>query len=312
MDENIDTKDRRVPPSNNYLDESGSKNKRNNLIIIVLLVLLAVLVFLYFNQRSDFKYFESAMTIERDSLKSELNTMIIGYDSLSLENDTLSHEMMQERDRADSLIKVLDKHRRLSYQEIAKYKKEVGTLRSIMRNFVKQIDSLNAKNEQLMAQVEGLQKDYTAVREEKQQIEQSRDQLQSVVEKASKLKVRGLSASLLNKRGVAVDKRRSAVQILVGFTISGNITAERGEKTAYVRIERPDQIVMLSSPSNVFTYDNSKLLYSMKRDFVYEGKDLSVNLYWDQDVKELPLGTYTIDLFIGGENVASTKLEISK
>ncbi|MFV0506184.1 MAG: hypothetical protein ACK5L5_05670 [Bacteroidales bacterium] len=298
--------------SSSYLDERSSKNKRNNLIILILLVLLAILVYLYLNQRSQFKGFEQAMTEERDSLKSELNTMIIGYDSLSVENDTLSQEMMFERERADSLIKVLDQQKRLSYREIAKYKKEVGTLRGIMRNFVKQIDSLNVKNEQLMAQVQGLQNDYSEVQTEKQQIEQSRNQLQTVVDKASRLSVRDFRATLINKRGTAIEKRRSAVQILAGFTINNNITASRGTKTAYVRIERPDQIVMVSSTNNVFQYENSKVLYSMKRDFVYEGKDLPVNLYWDQGIDDLPLGEYTVDLFIDGENVARTKFAINK
>ncbi|MFV0483198.1 MAG: hypothetical protein ACK5MG_03770 [Bacteroidales bacterium] len=309
-DNKITNQDQQV--SNSYLDERSSNNKRNNLIIIILLALLGVLAYLYFSQRTQFKGFEQAMTVERDSLKSELNTMIIGYDSLSSENDTLSHEMLQERDRADSLIKVLDQQKRLSYQEISKYKKEVGTLRGIMRNFVKQIDSLNAKNESLMAQVQGLQSDYTAVQSEKQQIEQSRNQLQKVVDKASKLSVRDFGASLINKRGTPVDKRRSAVQIVVGFVVNENITASRGSKTAYVRIERPDQIVMVSSANNIFKYENSNLLYSMKRDFIYEGKTLPVNLYWDQGIDDLPLGSYTVDLFIDGKNIASSKFNINR
>jgi regulator of replication initiation timing len=51
----------------------------------------------------------------------------------------------------DLLIEV-EQTKKVSYEKISDYQKQVTTLRGIMRDFVVQIDSLNRRNEQLMAE----------------------------------------------------------------------------------------------------------------------------------------------------------------
>lgn len=51
-----------------------------------------------------------------------------------------------ERQRADSLMQRLKQERSWSLAKIKQYEKEVGTLRTIMRGYLHQIDSLNTLN----------------------------------------------------------------------------------------------------------------------------------------------------------------------
>ena len=57
-----------------------------------------------------------------------------------------------ERGRADSLMNQLRKERRWSLAKIKQYEKEVGTLRTVMRGYLHQIDSLNSLNQKLITE----------------------------------------------------------------------------------------------------------------------------------------------------------------
>ncbi|MBK6285070.1 MAG: hypothetical protein IPF54_22670 [Draconibacterium sp.] len=89
-----------------------------------------------------------------------------------------------------------------------------------------------------------------------------------------------------------------------------NITSKRGAKNVYVRIMRPDQLLMTKSPNDLFQFEDLKIPFSAMREVNYEGQDLPVNIYWDNAGEaEFMIGTYTIDLFADGNNVGTTTIE---
>jgi len=93
--------------------------------------------------------------------------------------------------------------------------------------------------------------------------------------------------------------------------LSKNLTAKRGAKNIYVRIQRPDQLLLTKSDNDLFKFEGLKIPYSAVREVEYEGMELPVSIYWD-NTGESPLiqGQYTIDVFADGNNIGTTGLEV--
>ena len=71
-----------------------------------------------------------------------------GY-KFSVGNDSLVALLFTEQAKVQRLLEELRTVKATNAKEIARLKKELDTLRKIMRNYVAQIDSLNRENEQL-------------------------------------------------------------------------------------------------------------------------------------------------------------------
>ncbi len=292
-----------------YQEIKAPKEKRNNLIVIILTVLLIILTILYFQQKSQDRAMKLQLTAEKDSIASELSRMVTGYNSMKTENDSLNQSIVVTRKRVDDLLQEVEHVKNVSYKEILKYKNEASTLREIMRNFVVQIDSLNRKNQQLMSENVEVKQQVTEARTINQQLEQEKKKLQQTVSLAQQLEAQGLRAAGINAKGKEQVKAGKIEKIKIDFVLSKNATAKRGSKNVYVRIQRPDQILLMKSDKNVFSFENMKIPYSVMREVEYEGNDLPVSIYYDLSGQIIP-GRYTVDVFTDGSNIGTTALDV--
>jgi FtsZ-binding cell division protein ZapB len=185
------------------------------------------------------------------------------------------------------------------------------TLRKIMRDYVVQIDSLNQKNQRLMAENQNVKQEVTEVKTHNQSLEQEKKKLEQTVTIASTLEAMNLNASGINKKGKVQSKASKIESIKIDLTLSKNLTAKRGAKNIYVRIQRPDQLLLTKSDNDLFKFEGLKIPYSAVREVEYEGMELPVSIYWD-NTGESPLiqGQYTIDVFADGNNIGTTGLEV--
>jgi hypothetical protein len=71
-----------------------------------------------------------------------------------------------------------------------------------------------------------------------------------------------------------------------------------------VRILTPDGTVLSKSPSDKFPYENSEILYSMRRIVEYGGEEIPVTMYWDIEEFLMP-GTFKADIFADGHHIGS-------
>jgi regulator of replication initiation timing len=289
--------------------EIKTPNKRNNLIVIILTTLLIILTILYFQQKSEHNSIQRQLTVEKDSIAAELSRMVVGYNSIKTENDTLNKSIIESRTKVDELLKEVEHVKNVSYAEIKKYKDEATTLRGIMRSFVAQIDSLNQRNKQLMDENVSVKQQVVEVKTVNQQLEQEKKKLQQTVSLAAQLEASGLKAIGISSKGKEQQKANKIEKFKIDFTLGKNLTAKRGSKNVYVRIQRPDQILLMKSDKDVFSYENMKIPYSASREIEYEGNDLPVSIYYDVTNELIP-GKYTIDVFADGSNIGTTALEV--
>ncbi len=300
------------------MDESGNKKKgfslgetekerRNNLIIIMLSVLLVIVVTVFFIQHSENKKIFQALNTERESIQTELNSMMVNYDSIHTTNDTLQSELEGAQTKVKDLLLEIDQVKKVSYGQIAQYREQVTTLRNIMKNYIIQVDSLNRRNEKLMAENVQVKEDFAQSEFKNVQLEKEKEHLQEKVKMAAQLGVTELVATGINSRGKEAESARRAEQIRVSFVLSKNVTAPRGNKMIYIRIQKPNQVLFQKSPDDLFAFEDLKIPYSAKREVTYEGNALPVNIFWDNEGQEFMTGEYTIDLFADGNNIGTTK-----
>lgn len=283
------------------------KDRRNNLIIILLSIVLIAVVTVFVMQHNENKKMMQALNLEKESIQTELNSMMTHYDSIHTNNQALQSELEGAQTKVKDLLLEVGQIKKVSYDQIAQYRGEVTTLRNIMKNYIVQVDSLNRRNEMLMAENMQVKQDFAQSETKNQELEKEKSHLQEKVKMAAQLECTELIASGINQRGKEAESARRAVQIKISFVLSKNVTAPRGEKTIYVRIQKPNQVLLVKSPDDLFPFEDLKIPFSAKRDVTYEGNALPVNIYWDNEGAEFLPGEYTVDLFADGNNIGTTK-----
>jgi FtsZ-binding cell division protein ZapB len=288
-----------------------ARDKRNNIIVIALSVILVALAVLYFMQNREHRLIVSELNAEKDSIQSELGGLVVRYDSLQTENDTINEQILVAQTKVKDLLLEIEQTKKVSLEKINSYQKQVTTLRGIMRDFVVQIDSLNRRNQELLAENLEVKEQYKQIATEKEQLSVEKKRLERNLERASVLQVRDFVVEALNRRDKETRFADRAERIRVYFILSENVSAKRGSKDIYVRIMRPDQLLMSKSADNLFRFEDLKVQYSAMREVVYEGHDLPVAIFWDNSNEpELMTGEYTVDLFADGYNIGTTTFEL--
>lgn len=284
------------------------KERRNNLIIIMLSVVLVIVVVVFFVQHNENQRMMSVLNIEKESIQTELSSMMTNYDSIHTTNEDLQTELSSAQTKVKDLLLEVGQIKKVSYDQISQYRQEVTTLRGIMKNYIIQVDSLNRRNEILMAENVQVKENFAQSESKNEQLEKEKVHLQEKIKVAQQLEATALVAVGINSRGKDAESARRAEQIRVSFTLSKNITAPRGNKMIYVRIQKPNQVLFQQSPDDLFQFEDLKIPYSAKREVTYEGNALPVNIFWDNKGEVFLEGEYTVDVFADGNNIGTTKL----
>jgi len=284
---------------------------RKNALVIILAVLLIVVVVMLFMQRSEHAQVTAQMKQEKAAIETELNGMVLGYDTLKRKNTNLNIQFEGAQNKVKDLLAEIEQVKSTSFRQISKYRDEMNTLRKIMRDYVVQIDSLNQKNQRLMVENSTVKQEVTEVKTQNQNLEQEKKKLEQTVTIAATLEASNLKASGINKRGKEQTKASKVENIKIDFTLAKNLTAKRGAKNIYVRIQRPDQLLLTKSDKDLFKFEGLNIPFSATREVEYEGMDLPVSIYWDNTGQSaLVPGKYTIDIFADGNNIGTTTLDI--
>src|SRR5690606_11027958 len=204
-----------------------SKERRNNIIVIVLSVILVVMAVMYFLKDREHKEILTELSMEKDSIQFELGEIVVRYDSLVSENDTINEKLFLAQSNVRNLLVEIEQTKKVSLEQINSYQKQVTTLRGIMRDFVVQIDSLNRRNQELMAENLEVKQQFKQVESEKQQLAEEKQMLERNLQRAAVLQVRDLAADALNPRNKETRFANRAEQIRVYFILTENVTARR-------------------------------------------------------------------------------------
>jgi hypothetical protein len=276
-------------------------NRQSWLTIALATVLLLVLgggIFYFFQQQKQIDVLKEGFELEREMLEDDLNELSVQYEGykFSVDNDSLVSLLVTEQEKVQRLQEELRTIKSTNSRRMAELKKELETLRSIMRDYVIQIDSLNRENEQLRREKQAVTTQYETVSVQAATLRKEKERLRERISLAERLTINDLVVVPLNRRGRIAKYIRQTQQILVSFNINQNITAATGERVIYVRLMRPNDEILIKSITNTFFFEGKEISYSMKRRIEYDGEETPLNLYWDVE-EFLSPGTYRADIF---------------
>ena len=211
--------------------------------------------------------------------------------------------------RTQQLLEELRKVKADDAREITRLKKELATVREVLRSYIRQVDSLNQVNEHLRNENTQIRGELAQTNLEKQGLENEKQSLTEKVAIAAQLDATGISMTLLNKRGKEAKKVKDCKKIQVSFTVAKNVTATNGNRTLYVRIQTPGGQVLRSGAT--FEYENRQLDYSMRKVIEYVGEAVQVATYWDV-AEFLSTGDYRVSIFADGNMIGTKTFSFTK
>ena len=179
------------------------------------------------------------------------------------------------------------------------------TIRSVLRSYIVQIDSLNLMNQELMAENKQLKNTERRLATENEQLEQDKIQLEEIKNLASTLQASEINLVLLNKRDKETKKVRSMVKARVDFVLRANQVTPAGEKHLSLRIIRPDMVVLGSPDLEMMEIDGEQIPVSASRIVNYENEDLPVSVFWNNDGEIVP-GEHRVELYAEGKLIGSS------
>lgn len=289
-------------------EKSLIRDKRDKTLVIIIgilsLVLIVLFVFFLIARKENRTNME-VIQQEKEELHQELVDLSHSYDEMKSDNDTLNAKLLYEQEKIAELMGKMKVFRDNSYAEINRYKKEITTLKGIMRSYVVQIDSLNQLNQKLLAENTQVKQQMDYVRERNKTLEQRTIKMEETLEKAAALNIENFNLYPINKKEKEVVIRK-CFQLKADFVIAKNITAKRGTRTIYLRLTRPNGEVIAGSDKSFFKFQNVSLTYSAKREIQYEGERLEVSIYWPND-GSLEKGLYVADLFCDNQQISSSE-----
>lgn len=286
--------------------DSGKSIRGYRIVIIILSVILVAISALYFGIHRQQMLNNELLRADRDSIQNDLGRLMEDYDNLHVANDSISASLDIERGRADSLMNQLRKERRWSLAKIKQYEKEVGTLRTVMRGYLHQIDSLNSLNQKLITENISYRKEISSATLRAEMAEEKAAELDNKVRAGAVIKARGIRLTGLNARNKEVSRIRNAERVRVDFVLTANELTTPGNKAVYMRLTSPDGYVLTTEAMPTFEYEGERLSYSAMREVDYQNQDLEVGIYFDSS--GFAAGTYLVQLYCDGYMIGSAEI----
>jgi hypothetical protein len=288
----------------------GTK-KNNPVALIVTSIILGLalifLIYLYFDKKSKMVEMETVLTQEKDSLANELRHMVVAYDTLKTTNDTLNAGLQKQKNRIVQLLSVNASNAQL----IKKYRSEITTMREIMKSYIVQIDSLNTKNKMLTSENTEIKQQITQVQNTNSELSKVKEELSTKVEVASIIQAKDIVAVSLNKKQKVTTRINLLDKLRICFTLRENPLAKAGQKDVYMRVIRPDSLVITSSPNNLFDYKGNKIIYSANRQVDYLNQDIEMCIFLD-NTGDFIIGNYSVQLYLDNNIIGRTNFMLSK
>lgn len=290
--------------------EKKSKVIISSLIAAIVVIVAVTLTLLLLERRSKNDMLQ-LFELEKEEMSNDYLNYAKQYDELQevITNDSLKRLLDQEKMRVQRLLEELQSVKSSDAAEIMRLKKELKTVRAVMRNYVMQIDSLGRLNKALDDENRQLKKQNREVVSQVTTLTEEKEALTEKVTIASQLNASNIAVAANNKRGRKARRVKDITQLVFTFKIDRNPNTEPGIKTAYLRIMKPDNSVLQNANSGTFAFEDTRLTYSIRKDFEFGGDEVDMTMYWNVN-EYLYEGIYRVDIFVDGNLVGYASFEL--
>jgi len=281
----------------------GDLRKTVNLLAVVAAVLALTLAVVWIRKAS----LVSDLKVEKQDLTEQIQALQLDYENLSTEYDAINSQLDSSKEEIAQLVEKIQKTNATNRAKMRQYEKELGTLRSIMRGYIVQIDSLNNLNHKLTLQAAAAKKEAAESRRQNAKLTAQVDNLSNQVAAGSVIKARGVRIEAYNSSDKVTDRSSRVVRMLVSLSLVENELATRGPVRVYVIVRDPSGNVLSDGSGAGFTFNGEYVSASASREVDYEGSEVDLSIYVN-NVPSFTKGVYTVEAFtvqskLGGAEV---------
>lgn len=269
------------------------KLKRTMWILVVVAVALVAVLGYVWSQKSSLI---SELEDEKRDLTEQMESLQNDYATLSSDYDNINSQLDTSRAEVADLLERIKKTNATNRAKMRQYEKELGTLRSIMRNYIVQIDSLNSLNHKLTAEAAAARREAAASKAESAQLSQQVENLTGQVAAGSVIKARGLHIAAYNSSDKVTDRSSRTVRLLTSLSLVENDLAPKGPVRVFIRVKDPDGIILTNSNRSSFNFNGETMVASASRRVDYEGSEVDLSIYLN-DIPEYRKGVYTVEAY---------------
>ena len=236
------------------------------------------------------------LNIEKEELTRQVEALQDDFAGLTSEYDSINTQLDASREQIDQLVAQLKKTDATNRSKIRQYESELGTLRSIMRGYINQIDSLNTLNHRLAQEASEAREEAASQARKNEKLTAKNEELSAKVSVGSTLRARGLRIDALNAGDKIVDRAGRVKRMLVSLSLAANDLAPTGPVTIYVRVVAPDGSLLSDGRGTSFNSAGVQLDATASREVDYEGEEVDMSIYVN-DVAPAQTGTYTMEAY---------------
>ena len=269
----------------------------------VAVLLAAALIFIW-SQKSSLI---SELEVEKQDLTAQMENLQNDYASLSSDYDSINSQLDTSRAEVANLLERIKKTDATNRAKMRQYEKELGTLRSIMRNYIVQIDSLNTLNHKLTADAAAARREAAASKAANAELSQQVENLSGQVAAGAVIKARGLSMAAYNSSDKVTDRSSRVVRLLTSLSLVENDLAPKGPVRVYIRVKDPNGIILTNSNRTSFTFNGEAMIASASRQVDYEGKEVDMSIYLN-NIPSFQKGVYTVEAYTEQSKLGSAEL----
>ncbi len=272
-------------------------------LAMLAVILLGALAYIWVNNNK----IVNQLKVEKADLTEQMVALRADYDSLYTNSTLLTDSLAVEREKVDQMIERLKKTEATNRAQIRKYENELGTMRSIMKHYIVQIDSLNNLNNTLRQETADAKKEAADSRKKYNELRETTDKYEKQVEKGSVLKARGITLVGINGSGSTTDRSSRVVKLRTDLSLVENAIAKTGARRIYIRVKGPDGILMTGSDQKMFTSGGEQMVCSASREVDYQGSEVEMSIYFAGD-GAFTKGTYSVDVYSADGKLGSADL----
>jgi hypothetical protein len=296
------------------MDEQPSTSRPKVLMIFLVLVIIVLLIWIFF-QRSHLNKLVSEKELEKTELKYELDSVIREHNKIKEAYGKLSDSLSAK----DSIIQVnaIEIRKLLDTEwEYNKARKRIAALQKIAQGYVHQMDSLYTINRELTVENEKIRQDFKTEQNRTQTLIKDKEQLSEKMNQAAVLKAYDVTATTYKLKGgekeQPTNKASRTDRVRVCFTIGENSLVKSGKKIIYIRITRPDDVVVIKSKYDTFIFNGQTVPFSIREDIDYAGIAMNLCVNWTKrNTEEAAMkGKYTVTVFTEDKEIGSGTFEL--
>ncbi len=244
---------------------------------------------------------------EKRDLTEQIQLLQNDYESLSSDYDSINAQLDSSREEVAQLVERVKKTEATNRAKIRQYQKELGTLRSIMKSYIVQIDSLNTLNHKLTAEAASARKEAAASKKLNAELSQQVEDLTGRVSAGAVLKARGVKLEAYNGNDKITDRSSRVSRLLVTLSLLENELTPKGPVRVYVRVTDPDGNLLTDGRETTFTIGEETLQATASREVDYQGAEVEMGIYVN-NIPSFHKGVYTMQAYTTQGQIGSAEL----